>query len=640
MRTHFTRAAVTAAVFSCLSTSAFSQSSDNDIETLTVTGSRLPIQLSKFPGSVSVITESDINASGAIQLVELIRGLPGVSLSQSGSPGGLTELRVRGSETNHLLVLIDGVVANDIGQGSLVDLAHLTTANVVSVELLRGPQSALWGSGAIGGVLSITTKAGQFNARTSTVDLSAGFGTQGTYQGSINATSQMDKLGISAYANYFDTDGDNISRSGNEEDGYDNLTAGLNVNYAANSEHAFSANIRTVDYENDYDSTDFITTGLPTDAINVTEGYQLSTKLRWEFTPTSSAYSAALSAQYRKDENNNTTSGIDAGGTVGERLEFNWTGFYTLENWQVAGGVEYLQRLFTQRGTVGFGDPNQKQHDNTYSAFTELSGSITDDVTTTLSARYDNNSEFDDALSYRGGLTWQVNDYYAVFTSVGKAVKTPTFTERFGYYPASFVGNKDLEPETSEELEVGVKANWKSVSGQVSVYTTNLENEINGYVYVPELGAATAANIDGKSSRDGVDLDVNWASPFGKVTAAYSYLDAEQLSGDAATTELRRARHQGSISFASDLGTERFSLYTKLAYTGTHFDTFYPPFPSSAETLALSAYTLATVNLGYQITDKWQVSLKVNNAFDTDYEDIVGYAGQERRALLSVNYNM
>ena len=89
----------------------------------------------------------------------------------------------------------------------------------------------------------------------------------------------------------------------------------------------------------------------------------------------------------------------------------------------------------------------------------------------------------------------------------------------------------------------------------------------------------------------------------------------------------------------SDLGTEKFSLYAKLAYTGTHYDTYFPPYPANAETLGLSAYTLASVNLGYNISEKWALSLKVNNLFDTDYEDIVGYAGQERRALLSVSYS-
>jgi vitamin B12 transporter len=640
MRTYFIRSAVTAAIVSSLSTPVFSQSTSNDIETLTVTGSRLPIQLTQFPGSVSVITQADIQASGALQLTELIRGLPGVSLSQSGSPGGLTEVRVRGSESNHLLVLIDGVVANDVGQGSLIDLAHLTTSNVVRIELLRGPQSARWGSGAIGGVLSITTKASQSNVSSPVVSLTAGAGTQGTYQGGINAAAQEGNLRVGAYANYVTTDGDNIARSGSEDDGYDNLTAGLNLTYNANKEHALSAQLRTVDYENDYDGTDFVNTGLPADSDNVTDGFQLSTRLRWDYTPSTSSYRSALTAQYRKDENDNTTSGVDAGGTTGERLELNWTNFYSVDNWQLAGGVEYLQRLFEQRGPIGFGDPNQKQHDNTHSIFAEANGELSDNVFAAMSARIDDNSEFDDATSYRAGLTWQVHKNYALFTSFGRAVKTPTFTERFGFFPASFIGNENLEPETSEEFELGVKANWQTFSGQISIYSAQLEDEINGFVFVPDLGTFSADNVDGESERDGVDLELNWQTSYGNFAASYSYLDAQQTNADITTRELRRAQHQGALVFTSNLGTDKFTLYTKLAYTGTRFDTFFPPFPQPAQTLALSAYTLATINLSYQIDEKWQAALKVNNAFDTDYEDIVGFAGQERRALFTVHYTM
>ena len=94
------------------------------------------------------------------------------------------------------------------------------------------------------------------------------------------------------------------------------------------------------------------------------------------------------------------------------------------------------QELFDQRGPINFGDLNQKQHDNTYSVFAESNGQLTQYLTATLSARYDNNSEFDNAVSYRGGLSWQLNNHYTLFTSYGSAVKTPTFTERFGFFPA------------------------------------------------------------------------------------------------------------------------------------------------------------------------------------------------------------
>ena len=609
--------------------------SQNDIERLTVTGTHLPFDLTRLAASVSVLSTEDIQASGATQLTDLLRGLPGVSIAASGSPGSLTEIRIRGSESNHLLVLIDGVIANDIGQGSLVDLAHLTTANVQRIELLRGPQSALWGSGAVGGVLSITTSADGNVEPGNHITAHAGVGTQQTWQGGVNATTQRKDTTFTVYADYLKTDGDNISRQGTEDDGYKNLTAGLNFNTRLTDSHSLAFTLRSVDYENDYDATDF-STGLPADAANITEGSQLTSKVNWRYAPAQTGYQSDVSVHWRSDDADNITNGVDAGGTTGERMQIQWLNRFDAANgWQLAGGLEYLQRFFEQRGPTEYGDPNQHRHDTTTSVFGEAGKQFTDSVTATLSARYDNNTEFDDAFSTRAGVTWQVDTHYALFASVGQAVKNPTFTERFGYYPGTFIGNPDLEPEVSREIEVGFRANWNEVSAEVSTYFTRLEDEILGYVFVPDVGA-TAQNAGSDSERQGIDASMNWAFTSADITLSYSYLDASQEDGADNITELRRARHQGAITIRSDFDTDRFTAYAKLAYTGSRLDTFYPPYPADAETIGLQPYTLVTLNARYQITDVWSTNLRINNAFNAGYEDIVGYQGDDRSALLSV----
>ncbi|WP_414829755.1 TonB-dependent receptor plug domain-containing protein [Alteromonas sp. H39] len=606
----------------------------NEIETLTVTGTHLPFDLSKLAASVSVLSAEDIQASGATQITDLLRGLPGVSIAASGSPGSLTEIRLRGSESNHLLVLIDGVIANDIGQGSLVDLAHLTTANVQRIELLRGPQSALWGSGAVGGVLSITTSSGN-NKPGNHVTAHAGIGTQQTWQGGVNATTQHEDTRFTVYADYLKTAGDNISRQGPEDDGYKNLTAGLNLNTRLTDEHSLTFTLRSVDYENEYDATDF-TTGLPADADNVTEGSQLTSKVNWQYSAADSGYQSDISIHWRSDDADNMTSGTDAGGTTGERMQFQWLNRFETENgWQLAVGLEYLQRFFEQRGPTDYGDPNQHRHDTTSSVFGEAGKQFTDSITATLSARYDDNTEFDDAFSARAGATWQLDTQHALFASIGQAVKNPTFTERFGYYPGSFIGNPDLEPEVSREIELGLRANWDNVSAEVSTYFTQLEDEILGYVFVPDLGA-TALNAGSDSERRGIDSSLNWALNGTDITLSYSYLDASQDSGAGDITELRRARHQGAVTVRSNFDTDKFTAYAKLAYTGSRLDTFYPPYPAAAQTIGLHPYTLVTLNAQYQIDALWSVNLRINNAFNAGFEDIVGYRGDDRSALLSI----
>ncbi|QJR80331.1 TonB-dependent receptor [Alteromonas pelagimontana] len=620
------------------SASALAQTSNNDnIETLTITGSRLPIELNQVAASTSVLSEDEIRRSGAVQLTDLLRSLPGVTIAQSGSPGALAEIRVRGSESNHLLVLIDGVVANDIGQGSLIDLAHLTAANVTRIELLRGPQSALWGSGAIGGVLSITTK-GAATQNSQSVGGTFAVGSRETTRVNLNASGNQEDFSYSAFADWFETNGDNVARDGDEDDSYRNITTGGGIAWRATDEHTFSANVRIVDYANDYDSTDF-STGLPADADNVTDGQQISTQLSWLLAPSNSDYSSELKLQFREDENSNTTSGTDAGSTTGKRQQVIWVNRYQVNDWQLAGGLEYLQRLFEQRGATDYGDPNQDQHDTTVSAFGEAGSELTDDVFATFSARFDNNSEFDNAVSYRAGLTWEVTRNYSLFGSLGKAIKTPTFTERFGYYPQSFVGNPELKPETSREWEVGARARWTSAwSGEASYFNARLEDEINGYVYDPELLASTAKNILGESRREGIDTELNYQGSSFAVRLAYSYLDATQ--DEAEITELRRAQHVGSVTVSGDLPVAGLGAYVKLAYTGSRDDMYYPPYPEPATTVGLKPYTLASVNVTYQLAPQWQAALRIDNALGEDYEDIYGYAGEKRRALFSISYQM
>lgn len=612
---------------------AYAQSFPNDAETLTITGSRLALGRSELAAVSTVIEQQEIERSGALQITDLLRALPGVTIAQSGSTGALTEIRLRGSETNHLLVVIDGVIANDIGQGSTIDLAHLNTANIARIELLRGAQSALWGSGAVAGVLNITTIAGA--GQKDNVRVEAGVGTQGTTSASASASGAQKSVSYNAYANWLNTTGDNIALTGNEDDGYRNIATGGALRWQASAQHRFSANLRLVDYASDFDAIDSIVTGLPVDADNVTDGKQINALVGWDFAPQDTAYSSTLTGSYRKDENNSTASGLFDGGTTGERFQLTWLNRYDIGDWQLAGGLEYLTRQFSQRGIVTFGDPNQEQQDHTVSLFGETATKLAGNVLLSLSARFDDNSEFDDAVSYRAGVNWPVTDRYAVFASVSQAVKTPSFTERFGYYPQTFTGNPDLQPETSQQWEAGARATFTSaLQGQLSIFSTQLEDEINGYVYDPDTFITTAQNKDTESERDGVEAELTYQQNDVTVRTGYSYVNSEENG----INELRRANHQASVSVLAPLPVDNLSFYAKAAYTGSREDIYYPPYPQLAQRVALPAYTLVDLSLNYQANSQWSAALRVDNLLDEEYQDIVGFSARERRAVLSVTW--
>ena len=144
--------------FSCLA-AALSASADPVIEQLTVTASRLPLAIHESGAALTVIDRDDIRAQGARTLAELLQGLPGMSISRQGPSGALTQVRMRGAEANHVLVLVDGVRANDPATGDEFRWEFLTTGNVDRVEIVRGPQSALWGSDAVAAVVHVAGAA-------------------------------------------------------------------------------------------------------------------------------------------------------------------------------------------------------------------------------------------------------------------------------------------------------------------------------------------------------------------------------------------------------------------------------------------------------------------------------------------------
>ncbi|MFC3094337.1 TonB-dependent receptor [Alteromonas sediminis] len=602
----------------------------SEIESIKVTGSRLNVSADKIAAQVTVIDQAQITQSGAVLVTDLLRGLPGITVAQSGGVGALTEIRVRGSETNHVLVLIDGVVANDEAQGGLIDLAHLTSSNVARIEFLRGPQSALWGSGAVSGVISITTVSGAMGDQFQST-LSAG--TQNTKQFSARAAKPVSYGQLGAYITALNTQGSNVALQGEEDDGYDNLTAGVQFSTQLNDENTLTLSARHSDYEVEYDSSNG---GVQVDADNVTDGSRQHLQILWKFTPKDTNYHTSLQLIGSEDDNNSVNSGLNTGGTTGNRLQATWLNVYDVnDNWQIAAGAEWVQRLFQQRGTASdWGDPNQKQDDVTRSVLTEVNGHLTTSTNVSASARFDNNSRFDNATSWRVGITQAINTEISLFASTGEAVRAPSFTELFGFFAASFVGNPNLRPEKSQNWELGFS--WQptpALSVDVSWFNSKLTDEINGFAFNADLGLSTAENMAGDSNREGLDLSATATLPGAKLQLTYGYLDAKQPSG---VDETRRASHQGAMTLYSDLKDSDWSGYIKLAYTGSRQDDSFATWPATK--VNLRPYTLLSANLEYQFNAHWLASLRLENVLDTDYQDVVSYAGRPLSALFSVSY--
>jgi vitamin B12 transporter len=294
---------------------------------------------------------------------------------------------------------------------------------------------------------------------------------------------------------------------------------------------------------------------------------------------------------------------------------------------------------FEQRGPSGFGDPNQSQRIDSTSIFGDAVIALSDNIYTNSAIRYTDNSAFDAAVDYRFGANYQSSDTLTWFASIGRASKNPSFTERYGFFAGTFQGNPNLEPEQSTNVEIGLRSKYALANSQftqqINVFVGTLENEINGFVFDADTGNFTSDNVAGTSDRSGLEWELSWTSADVSINASYSYLDASQ--GDEESVELRRARHNGAINISYSL-TPAVSTYVSASYVGSKSDQFFPPFPEPSEIIGLRAYWLVNANLNYQVSTALSVSAKVDNLFNHGYQDIVGYRGLERKAMLSAKY--
>ena len=606
---------------------AFAQSeSADEPDQIVVTGARSPIAASQLGSAVTIISSDDIKQRQAHYVTDLLRTVPGFAISQSGSTGSQTQVRVRGSEANHVLVLIDGVRANDPATGDEFRWEYLTTSNIERIEVVRGPQSSLWGSDAVAAVVHVITKTGQ---QASTFDGYAESGSFGTTNIGIGGTAGSDGWSLSGGIEKLDTDGSNISRTGSEEDGSDITTLSLAAQFRASDALTMDANVRVTDAYSQFDPVDFFVTGLPTDGDVATDTENLYAKVGLKHSATDSRVTHHLSASFFDSDNRNLVDGSEDSSSASDRSTFAYQADIGVGDNVLSLALEREKTQFEQRGAVVFGDPNQSQEMDVSSAIADFQGLSHDRLTWLLSARFDDNSDFDDAVSGRLSLAYDLSASTVLRGNIGTGRKNPTFTDLFGFFPGQFVGNPNLKPERTTSYDIGMDKVLRdgALILQLSLFQQDLEDEINGFVFDPVTFISTAENIDGTSKRSGAELGANWKfSEHFELGASYTYTESEQKdSMGEDVQEVRRPKHTGSLSLGYRSRNERFGAALAVDYGGTRTDVFFPPFPNPSETVTLDSYLLVDLTLQYQLSSAVSIYAKGSNLLDEDYEQVFGY---------------
>ena len=621
------------------------------IEEVVVRAARTPVTLARLGSAITVLNADLLENRQTYALSEILRGVPGLAVSRSGVVGSLTAVRMRGGEANQVMVYIDGIEANDPSGGGSFDFAHLLNQDIERVEIIRGPQSALWGSDALSGVIHITTKQAQ-SGLGAKVFAEAGSHSLDNVGGSVGYANK--RLNTSLSLSRVNTDGENISRHGKEQDGYDNRTIQFGLDYQINNHIDLDIALRQVDAASAFDR---IVGGLPADADNQTDTEQRYGRFTLNLHSLDRRWLHSLTSAVT-DTDNATRSEIfsGVGGFEPRRaaakktlLSYQTTfvltrGESALEH-SITAVLERQKEAFKQRGVVKFyGDPNRNEEMGSNSYVAEYLASFGN---TSLQAglRRDQNSDFGDTTTERVSLAYRpAGGHIKLRAAYGSGITNPTFIERYGFF-TNFVGNPGLRPEHSRGWEVGIDQQLAGGKARLSLtwFSQRLEDEINGFVRAdPLLFIYTAKNSSGSSYREGAELEGNWQPARNlRLRLAYTYLQATEHDSDSdrQQPELRRPRHNASANLGWGFLQGRGQLSLNVDYNGAMRDEYFPPYPDASRIVTLDSFTLLTLAASYSLGSGLAVYGRIENALHQDYEEVFGYRAPGLNTIVGVKYH-
>ena len=632
------------ALMSCISfvmpNIASAQQADGDMENILVSASLLPITINRSANAITIIDRNEINNRAIVSASDLLRDVAGLAVSRSGAQGSQTQIRMRGGEANHLLVLVDGVEANNPAQSDEFNWGTLVAAHIERIEIIRGPQSSMLGSDAMAGVVNIITRSADQPLSANAFFETGGFNTQnnGISIGFKDGGFDM-RLGVSD----LQTDGENISRSGSEKDGYENTNLNLKSGWKASDQLRLTFVARQSDGMNEYDAdSDF--DSLIDDQDNVSKFRSATMQLKADYSSFNGHWQHQLSMA--QSTNKNAEFNQRTPGTVTDSNKDQYRLVSSLLwdelNHRLSLLIEREEEEFQQRGPIndygvfGIYDPNQSRSRDTDSLALEYRADISEKLTLAVSTRHDDNSEFNSSDTSRVEAIYQINDSVRLRSAYGTAIKNPTFTERFGFY-TNFIGNPSLELEESSNWELGIDQLFNQGGSTLSVtfFNSELENEIDGNFMDPVTFRYTSKNRQGLSKRQGMELTiVNKLNDALSLNTSYTYTDSVESDGaNRLVDEVRRARHIGSLNLSWQ-AMDSLHINANAQYNGSQMDVVYP------KNVKLADYTVVNLSANYRATPNLDVYVRFDNLLNESYEEVFSYQTLGFSANIGVRYKL
>jgi vitamin B12 transporter len=587
---------------------------------IVVTASRAEVKPGNTPASVSIVDADRIERIGAPQVSDFLRLLPSVSVGVSGPAGSLTQVRIRGAEANHTLLFVEGIRANDPAAGNEARFELLDADLASRIEVVRGPQSALWGSEAIGGVVAVS---GPPPGSGGTRAFAEG-GSHATWRGAARTTLGDADQGISIGVAGQRSDGIDSFDGHGDKDGYWNLGLRASGRYRITSGLLVGASGFAFNGRSEFDGSDPFTF-LHADTQDETRNKLAAGRLFAELGDHETHYATA-SASLLGSTNRNELDGDFLNKTEARRRTLGLEGGTRFGKHRLIAALESERETFEARDTAFGGFTNQDRSRHHDSLTVEWRGEDLGPIDASLAVRQDIFSRFKDATTFRTSIKADVSSSVAIAINYGEGIAQPTFFDLYGFFPGSFFGNPGLKPESSRGGEISLRYSGRQFGAAITYYRQRLKDEI-ATIFLPNF-TATAINAGGKSKRQGIELEAAYRpSDAIRVTATYAWLDATEPNVSShQLKEPRRPKHSGSIALDGVNG--RLTYGAAIAYTGERTDTNFDVFP--AQLVRLDPYWLASARIAYRLTDQLEAHLRVANAFDDRYQDVFGYRTEGR----------
>lgn len=563
-----------------------------------VTATRTAQTADESLASVTVITKEQIDQQQPDDIRSLLTAIAGVDFTNSGGIGKATSMQIRGTSSSHVLVLIDGmrIGSATLGTASIQDIP---ISQVERIEIVRGPRAALYGSGAIGGVIQIFTKKG-IEKEQATMEL--GYGTYGTSKISAGLSNKKNNTSFSLNANHFKTNGfDAKNDSETDNDGNINDSVSFNINHEFSNKTSLGLNFMHADGHTDFDGS----------FQNNTDFVQQTTGLKFKF-PAKNNWDMSLSASQSIDKSNNFLNTTYKSTFDTNRTNASWQNDISFGSSQLLTfGIDY-QHDNVSNSSVAY---NKTSRNNTAGFIQHQWNGKNNDIQVAL--RNDNNQAF--GVHATGSLAYghQFNESIRLITSYGTAFKAPTFNNL--YYPGS--GNPNIKPEESESYEIELRGKHKISRWSVSLYHTNISNLI---VYPPPSYAVT--NL-GNTEINGIEFSLKtkvagWNTSF-DVTALDPY--------DTDTNKILQRRSLGSLKLSMD---KKIGKWTSgFSYIGQRYR-----FDDTTNTTRVNGYAIVNLRASYAVSEKLSIKAKVENIFDKEYETVDGYNNPGQSIFISMKY--